>query len=287
MTYGYSKPKDLAEALELAGGGENRFFIAGGTDLMVKIKAGAVKPAHLIDIGRLPDLGGIEEKDGRIRIGAAVSHSQLWMSDVIRDKAYVLAEAAKSVGAVQIRNMGTIGGNVCNASPAGDTIPALQVLDAVVDLCSKAGPESMRLDDFLHLPAKTKIKPGQMVVAFSFKPMAPGEGAAFVKMGARRAMAISVVNGAAWLKIEGGKIAAARVAIGSVAVKTLRLPDVEKLLIGKAPSRELFAEAGAAGADAIKPIDDIRGTAGYRKTVAATVIERSLAGAAKRAGKGA
>ncbi len=287
MNYDYSRPKDLAEALALAEGGGNRFFLAGGTDLMVKIKAGAVKPALLIDIGRLPELAGIAERDGRIRVGATVSHSQLWASQLIRSKAYVLAEAAKSVGAVQIRNMGTIGGNVSNASPAGDTIPALQVLDAEVELRSRAGAETVRLDDFLHLPAKTKIKPGQIVAAFAFKPMTAGEGAAFVKLGARRAMAISVVNGAAWLKISDGKIAGARVAIGSVAVKTLRLGEVEKMLAGQAASAELFARAGEAGAELVKPIDDIRGTAGYRKSVAATVIARSLAGAFDRAGKGA
>ena len=286
MNFAYIKPKTLAEAVSSLGDTKKDFFLAGGTDLVVKIKAGLVQPQTVVAIGHLTELRGIQEQGAAIRIGALCTHTELWNSTLLRQKAFVLAESAHSVGAPQIRNAGTIGGNICNASPAGDTIPALLVLNAMVSLYGKHGTQDMKLEDFLHLPALTKIQPGQILSEFRIQPLKANEGAAFVKVGKRKALAISVVNGAALLRVNG-IIEEARIAIGSVAVKTIRLPQVEQFLVGKEPSEALFAQAGAMASKQIKPIDDIRGTAAYRKDVAATVVHRALQSACARAGKGA
>lgn len=287
MKFAYAKPKTLAEAMGLVTDTGKIFYMAGGTDLMVKIKSNLLKPELLVEISHFDELKGIEEKDGVIRVGALTTHTEMWKSPLIKQKAYVLAEAAHNMAAPQIRNVGTVGGNVCNASPAGDTIPALLVLDADVSLYSQDGTSTMKLNDFLFMPAKTKIQPRQIVHDFTFKPLKAGEGAAFIKVGVRKALAISVANGAAMLRLKGKTIEEARVAVGSVAVKTIRLPEVEKLLVGKEVFETLFAEAGQLASDLVKPIGDIRGSAEYRKDMVNTIVKRALTGAAERAAKGA
>ncbi len=274
----YLSVVSLDEAVDLLAQyqGEAR-IIAGGTDLLIEIERGQRSGIRvLIDISRLPDLDRIELRDGVIRLGALVTHNDAIVSDLIVQRALPLAQACWQVGAPQIRNRATIVGNVITASPANDTITPLRALGAVVILASTSGERRVPLAEFHTGLRKSVMRPDELMTAIEVPPLAEHERGIFLKLGLRRAQAISVVNCAAVLGFDGERVTHASIALGSVAPTIIRIEPVETYLIGSVLTREVIAEAGRMAAALVKPIDDVRGTAAYRVEMVRVLVVRAL-----------
>lgn len=272
-----ASPRTLGDALDLLaqGGGAWR-PLAGGTDLMVQI-AGEIgdPPEKVLDIWALDELRGISVEEGALVIGALTTYAEIRQSAVVAEVLPALAGAAATIGAAQIQNRGTIGGNVVNASPAGDTLPLLLATDAVMVLGSTRGERNVAAGEFWPSYRTTARADDELLLRLRI-PLIAGREVRFRKVGTRRAQAISkVVMALAW-RIETGSAAwrDVRLAVGSVAATTIRVPAAEAALEGAAPTRETAAAAADALAGAITPIDDVRSTADYRRAVAARVLHR-------------
>ena len=250
---------------------------------MVKMKEKLISPRNLVDVSGIESLKGIRETADSLWIGPLVTHRELMDSPVMNKKTAALCLAASEVGSPQIRNAGTVGGNIGNASPAADTVPALLALDAKVQLNSANGAENLPLDKVFVGPGRTCLKPGQYIAGIHVSPVTAGEGAAFAKFGKRKALACSIVNGAAWVRVQGGVITAARIALGSVGPTPVRLYDTEKWLVGRKPEPAVFAEAGLQAEQSVRPIDDVRCTATHRGKLARVTVQRCLEAATKQA----
>lgn len=281
MWKAYYLPTTLDEALDLlATHGSNARVVAGGTDLLLEIDRGLRRPQALIDITRLPGLDQIAlDADGRIQIGALVTHNQIVASELCVARALPLAQACVEVGAPQIRNSGTLAGNLITASPANDTITPLIALDAQVTLRSARGERVVALRDFYTGVRRTVIAADELLTAISFAPLAGDERGMFLKLGLRRAQAIAVVNAAVTLRGLAGDpptAASARIALGSVAPTIIRADDAEAFLAGRALDEAQIARAAALAEQAARPIDDIRGPASYRRGMVASLVARAL-----------
>ncbi|HWR06073.1 xanthine dehydrogenase family protein subunit M [Sporomusa sp.] len=284
MEFAYYNPKSIQALVDTLSGLNNYALLAGGTDLLVKMKEKLLRPMPeaVVDINGIDSLQQITDEDGYLWIGPLVSHTDLTKSDLVNQKAVILAEAAGQVGSPQIRNKGTIGGNICNASPAADTVPALLALDAQVKLRSQGGFLELPLADVFKGPGRTCLVPGQFIAQIKVRQIQPDEGAAFLKFGKRKALAIAIINCAAWLKVSDGIISDTRIAFGSVAPTPIRLYELEKWLIGKQANAEVFTQAGEIAAQLLKPIDDVRSKASYRTRLARVIVFRALVTALER-----
>ena len=262
-------------------------IVAGATDFIPFVRAGRWRPRLVVDITRLEELRVIRHAEGGLEIGALVSHAQLMSSPLVQQGGFqVLAEAAGHVAGPQVRTRGTLGGNICTASPAADTVPVLLVFDAQVRLVSAAGERRLPLGQFLVGPGKTALLPGEMLYSVSLPALPEGAGASFGKVGKRQALVISVVNGAALLAPQEGRIQQARVALGAVASTVVRCAAAEACLVGRGQSvaqttqaggmHLLFEQAAVRVLEAILPIDDVRGSAAYRRAAAVGLTRRLL-----------
>jgi CO/xanthine dehydrogenase FAD-binding subunit len=272
-------PATLAEALALLADGDGPPWrpVAGGTDLLVQVTGEIGEPPErVLDLWSLDELRGIEVEDGALRMGALTTYSQLRRSPTVAQLAPALAAAAATIGAAQIQNRGTIGGNVINASPAGDTLPVLLALNATMVLASATGERRVGVDDFWPSYRVTACRRDELLVAVEL-PVMPGRSARFRKVGTRRAQAISkVVMALAWTDGDRGAWTDVRVALGSMAATTVRAPATEAVLEGARPTRETADAAAAALVGEVQPIDDVRSTAAYRKLVAGRVLHRLI-----------
>jgi CO/xanthine dehydrogenase FAD-binding subunit len=266
----YCAPTTLEEAIRCVAGGA--VPLAGGTDLCVDWERKAHPPA-VCDLGRLPGLRGIEERGDRIWVGALTTHGDLIRSAVLRAVAPVLVLAGRSIGAVQVRARGTVGGNLANASPAADVTTALYALDATVEVAGPAGRRTLPVTSFILGVRRTALWAGEIVTAVSF-PRPQGEIQGYEKLGLRAAQAIAVVALAVRLRIEGGVVERAAFALGSVAPTPLRAPAAEAALVGRPLDAAAVAAAAAALAAACRPIDDVRASAEYRRAMAGALLER-------------
>ena len=271
----YLQPSTLDEALTLLHDhGAGARIVAGGTDVVVELQRGVRPATTLIDVSALYELKYVQARDGRIYLGALATHNDVIASAACAAGAAPLVEACWEVGAPQIRTRGTVAGNLVTASPANDTIPALLALDAELVLCGTDGERVVPLRDFYLGVRRTALRPGEIVREIRFAALRPDERGMFVKLGLRRAQAISVINAALVLRFQGSHVSSARVALGCVAPTVVRVPAVETFLEGKELTPEVCEEAGRLAAREIRPIDDLRGTAGYRlHTVAALVAD--------------
>ncbi|MFZ7102784.1 MAG: FAD binding domain-containing protein [Peptococcaceae bacterium] len=277
MNFNYFNPSNLSVFKDTVQKLAGYALVAGGTDLLVKMKEKIISPPNLIDLSNLVELKGIRLSDGGyLDIGAMTTHVELVNSALVKKHARILAQAASQIGSPQIRNMGTVGGNIGNASPAADTAPALLVLDAKVNVDGITGCEEKDLYQIFKSPGSLKLRHGQVITKFKICTIKENEGAAFIKLGKRKALAISVLNCAVWLKVSQGHIANVRIALGSVAPTPLRLFEVEDWLLGKKIQTEVLETAARMAKDIIKPIDDIRSTAEYRKSIAEVTVLRGL-----------
>lgn len=270
-------PTDLAAAYALLAdpAGAPWRPLAGGTDLMVQMTGEIGEPPQrILDIWRIDELRGIGVESGALVIGALTTYTDLRRSREIAAHAPVLAEAAATIGAAQIQNRATIGGNAVNASPAGDTLPLLLVLGAEMVLGSTAGERIVGADDFWTGYRSTARRDDELLLRVRI-PILPDRHVRFRKIGTRRAQAISkVVMALAWHGDERGAWTDVRLALGSVAATTVRAPATEAVLEGARPTRETADAAAAALTTEIAPIDDVRSTADYRRAVAGRVLHR-------------
>jgi carbon-monoxide dehydrogenase medium subunit len=274
----FLRPANLAEALDaLAGAGPETRLVAGGTDLMVELGRG-VKPAgRLIDLTALEDeLRFVTTRPGALTFGALTTHNDVLEGEAFRQAALPLVQACAEVGAPQIRARGTIAGNLVTASPANDTITALVALEAEVELAGRDGRRRLAVEHFCTGFRATALRPGELVRAITVRSLGPARRGIFLKLGLRRAQAIAVVNVAIVLEFEGATVTAARIALGCVGPTILRAKTAEALLIGRPLDRAIGTAAAAAAATDAVPIDDIRGSAGYRRTTIAALVERAL-----------
>lgn len=276
----YIVPNSVEEAVEALAGGAAT-ILAGGTDLMLRGEAGKSEtPPTLMNIRRIAEIRGITEAGDIIRIGALTTITDLLADDIIAARLPSLGDMADQFGSNQIRNMATLGGNVCNASPAGDALVPLIVLDARVELASKSAAgmqtRTLALADFITAPGKTEIRPDEILVSVNIPVPAPGFVAGFRKVGPRPALEIAVVSVAIGGVLENRILKNVRVAFGAVAPTPIRGAKTEAVLGGRALDAETMAAAGAAAEEDISPISDIRATDWYRKHLIRVMTEDIL-----------
>ena len=277
MAFVYHKPKSVAEALAFMALKPGRLpLLAGGTDLVVKLRSGAISPEGLIDISGLAELSEIRMTPHHIEIGALATHASIASHEIVRERLPALARACETVGGAQIQNMGTIGGNVMNASPAGDTPPVLLAHDAEFIAKSLTGDRSIGADEFFVDYQKTVLKPDELLASVRIAIPDESEFTRFYKIGTRRAQAISKVSMCLRGKVAHGGIEWIRIALGSVAPTVIRAQGTETLLAGKVINAGLIDKARCSLADEIAPIDDVRSTADYRKYAAVGLLMRYL-----------
>lgn len=270
----YYKPRSLSEAWELKEKVRDARFIAGGTDVMVGIKNGELSPSALISLRSIPALDSIEINGG-IRIGALTTISDLIRHSALRDNYPVVVEAAKRLGSVQIRNVATIGGNLCNSSPCADMALPLLVLEAKVRLQTAKESREMPLNEFFKGPGKTCLTSDEILTDILLGPSRQNSKATFLKKG-RVKMDLAIASVALLLEMEGKRCSKARLAAGSVAPVPLRLLKVEALLEGTTISKELLAKAQQLAAENVAPITDIRATKEYRQEIVGIYVKRAL-----------
>jgi xanthine dehydrogenase small subunit len=252
--------------------------VAGCTDLMVRGIEALHEIDRVLDLLGVDELKGIREIDGGVEIGATTTFSEIRRSSVIRAAFPALAEAAGQIGGWQIQNRATLGGNLANASPAGDSLPVLLVLGATVELASTAGLRQVPYDDFHTGYRKTALQPGEILTQVRIPLPAAGSVQAFRKVGTREAQAISKVVVAMLGRVEAGRITELRLAAGSVAPMPVRLRAAEDAVRGQAPGPEAAALAGSEAARGVEPIDDVRSTAEYRRFALERVVRRMVLG---------
>ena len=269
----------------LAEHGPSSTILAGGTDLLVDLKFATQVPRVLIDISRAQDLKQIAIADQGLSIGALVTHAEIMRSPLIRDLLPVLADAAHTIGAVQTRNLGTLGGNLVTGVPSMDSGPALYALEALVTVAGAAGHRQLPLAEFFSGPRKTVLKPGELLAEIVIPKRNLGKPADFQKFGLRKGQALALVNVAASLWVDWGKHAfiAPRIALGAVAPTVMRAPEAEAFLEACAITPEAMAEAGRIAAAEAKPIGDFRAAAQYRRDLVAILTRRALVNAYARA----
>ncbi len=274
------KPRTLEEALEILGDHPDTLPLAGGTDLLVKVKDGLVSSERVLDLSSVAILKGIRSEDNTVGIGALTTLGELEESPLVRRLFPCLVRAAAQVGSVQIRNRATLGGNLVNASPAADTVPALLVLGARLVLWGPDGKREVPVEEFFLGPGKTVLETGELLSEILLPVTGNNTTSGFEKVGKRNAQAISVANGAFLLEYrqtDGGvQVIRCRLAAGSVAPTAVRLANAESVLEGKALTEGRIAEALSAVRKDIRPITDLRASARYRTLVTENIFRRML-----------
>ncbi len=282
----YHRPTNLREALELSAGEESVRFIAGGTELMLQLRPGAEPPPmHLISLRGVEELTGIET-EGRLRIGASVPLTEVAAHPAVADGFPALASAILVLGSRQIRNVATMGGNLCHASPCADTAPPLLVHRASVELHGADGIRELPLEEFFQGAGVTALRSGELLVAVLLDPPPPGTRARYLRKG-RVAMDLAMASVAALVHLDrGGNCVEARLAAGAVAPVPMRLRETERVLAdgGFDPAR--LTEARAAAEAEIRPITDVRASAEYRRQLVGVFVERALGELFETGGRG-
>jgi CO/xanthine dehydrogenase FAD-binding subunit len=280
----YERPSQLADAIELMERREAR-ALAGGTDLAVAMRHGKVDPGLIVDLKGIAEMAPrIERSDGFVEISANTVMTDIEGHPHVQTLFPALVEAAQVVGSVQIRNRATLAGNLANASPAADTPPALLALDAEVSVAGREGSRVIPVDDFLVGYRATDLGSSELITAVRLPEPRRPSGSAFLKLGVRKAMEISIVCVAASLTLGAdGAITSAGVGLGSVAPRAIRPRSAETILLGNLPSPELFARAGVAAGNESSPIDDLRAGAEYRRAMVPVLVRRALGKALERA----
>lgn len=275
--FDYYSPDSLAETCEaLDRFGSKAKILSGGTDVISRIKNGLMVPEILISLKNLEDLKKIDYVAGKgVVIGARATHNDLVNSTILNDKYLSVSEAAHHMASNQIRNIGTVGGNLCNAVPSADLPPILIALGATIKLVSSNGERIMLLEDFFTGPMKSVIAENEILTEIVI-PDQPITGSNYIKFGLRQSGALAVVGVAVAVTVHGETITEARIAIGAAAPTPIRARAAEDFLRGKTISDELLAEAGVIASTESKPISDIRGSAEYRRDLVRVFTKRAL-----------
>jgi len=287
MRFELLQPGSLAEALEMKKDHRERAkILAGGTDLLVLLKDGKLKAQAVMSLGRLSELNFIRSEGERgVAIGALVSHSDVAASRIIQQRCPDLAEACAQVGAAQIQNLGTLGGNLCNASPAADAAPPLLLMDALLTLASARGERRVAIHDFFLGPRRTVLEPDEILQEI-FVPQPVGRrGATYLKLGRRKAMEIAIVGVGVAIHLNGSDriVSECRIAMSSVAPTPLRARRGEAIFANQEIRDELIEEAAEVAAEEASPISDVRATRGYRLDMIRVLCRRAAREALARA----
>ncbi|WP_316398068.1 xanthine dehydrogenase family protein subunit M [Bradyrhizobium sp. 33ap4] len=282
----YVAPRTLDEAIgAFAAAGSAARIMAGGTDLLVQMRSGLVRPGLIVDIKKIGEMTEISETaDGGFRVGAAVSGMELAEHARFGKVWPGVLEAVNLIGSKQVQGRASAGGNLCNGSPAGDSVPAMIAAGAVVTVQGPNGRRDMMVEDVPAGPGRTNLKPGEILVSFTLPPRPKGSGDAYLRMIPRTEMDIAVVGIGVSLTLKDRVCTAARVGLGAVAPTALLVEPAAQALIGSKLDDAALEAAAAACRAACRPIDDKRGTIAYRTKTAGVLLKRTAAIAAQRAG---
>ena len=278
MTYDYHEPREVAEALDLlVKHGEDAHLIAGGTATVLLLRQGLIRPGHVISLRAIGALSGIgRAHDGGLRIGATATHRQAERSADVRALSPALTNAFASVATVRIRNQATVGGSLAHADPAQDPPPMLAALGAAVTAVSPRGARSVPVEDLAVDHFTTTLAGDEIITEVIVPPLAPGTRATYVKFLPRTADDYATVSVAAAMRLADGAVADTRIVLGAVGPTPIRARAAEAALAGAKPSRERLAQAAALVRDEVDPLDDLRGSAEYKREMARVWTERAL-----------
>jgi CO/xanthine dehydrogenase FAD-binding subunit len=276
----YYAPHSLEEALSLLDNRKEKAkVLAGGTDLIVQMKNGNARPAVIVDAKKIPELNRLEwSEDGTLHIGAAVPLSKIVAFPPVMESFGILYQACSIIGSMQLRNRGTVGGNICNAAPSADSAPPLLCLGAKAIVARLGGNRIVPLDNFFHGPGQTALAPNELLVGLEIVAPPPRSSGCYLRHTPRQDMDIAVVGVASFLVIskQNDRCQEARIALGAVAPTPLRIPQAESILAGRVLTEEAIEEAAEKAAEAARPISDMRGSAGYRKEIVKVLTRRTL-----------
>jgi CO/xanthine dehydrogenase FAD-binding subunit len=283
----YQAPASIAEAVDLLADRDRKAIpLAGGTDLLVQLRRGLSEPDLLVDIKRIPELNCVTfDPDAGLTVGAAVTCARLCEHPDARRLYPGLIDAASIIGGAAIQGRATLGGNLCNAAPSADTIPAMIVLNATCAIVGPAGSRTVPVSAFCTAPGKTVLGKAELLVSIRFPAPTPNSGACYRRFTPRREMDIAVAGVGVWvaLRDDHASITDARIALSAVAPTPLLVEPASTALVGQAPTEAIFAEAAKLAQQAADPIDDVRGTRAQRHHLVGVLVKQALRGAVGRA----
>jgi CO/xanthine dehydrogenase FAD-binding subunit len=282
MRYEAPDSLDSAVALLAAAPGDAR-VLAGGTDLLVQMRADVLEPELIVDIKKIPETRAVTEEKGGWRIGAAVTGAELRENTRLKQAWPGVVEAANLIGSTQVQGRATLGGNLCNGSPAADSVPALIAAGATASLVGPTGRRDLPVEDVMLGPRKLALTKGELVASFLLPPRPKGSSDAYLRFIPRTEMDIAVVGAGVSLTAEGGRVTAARVSLGAVAARVLLVPAAAQAIIGSTLDDAAQDRLEAAARAACQPIDDKRGTVEFRTQVAGVLARRAALIALERA----
>jgi aerobic carbon-monoxide dehydrogenase medium subunit len=283
----YLRPTSLGEAVGLLAEHRGKTkILAGGTDLMLQLQDGLFAPDFVVDVRHVPELNGLDFNPATgLTIGAATPLRQVETSALVREKYPHVASAAGEIGSVQIRNLGSFGGNICTATPSGDGLPALVSLDATARIASVRGERTVSLATFFTGVRRTVLEPDELLVDVKVPAPQQYSSGAYVKLDTRPQMDLAIVGVAVTLTLAADRetIKKAAICLGAVAVTPIRVPEAEEILLGRTATDDVLAQAGAAAARAARPISDVRASAEYRREQCDLMTRRAIRQALERA----
>ena len=284
--FSYAAPATLAEATRLLADSPRARILAGGTDILVQLREGLRDADLVVDVKKIPELAelGYSASQG-LKLGACVPCFQIYDHREL-PKAYpALVDAARIIGGWQIQSRASVGGNLCNSSPAADTIPALIAHGVTCVIAGPKGKREVKVEEFCTAPGRNVLQPGELLVTLVFPPPQKGAGSAYERFIPRNEMDIAVVGAGTWLKLsaDGKTVEQARIGIGAVAPTPRMATEAANWLAGKPATDDSFAQAGELAKKVASPITDMRGTAEYRVHLVGVLVKRTLAKAAERA----
>jgi CO/xanthine dehydrogenase FAD-binding subunit len=281
----YAKVGSVEDAIAaLQAGGASARVLAGGTDVIVQARARMRDIDLLVDIKGIPEVLRLDyDADTGLTVGAATPCYAIYGDERVREQYPALIDCSTLIGGTAIQGRASLGGNLANSSPSGDSIPAMIVLEGRAEIAGPAGRRTVPVEDFCTGPGQNVLGPGELLVSISFPPPAPKSGAQFLRFIPRNEMDIAVVNAATQLRFDGETVSWARVSIGATAPIPLLVAEAADALMGGPLNEETIAAAAAASKAAARPIDDMRGSIKQRKHLAAVFTERTIRGAAERA----
>ncbi|HKD65311.1 MAG TPA: xanthine dehydrogenase family protein subunit M [Candidatus Binataceae bacterium] len=285
--FSYEAPTTVDQAVKLlSSDGDTARVICGGTDLLIQMRNAVRKPRLLVDVKNIREMRDISyDAKAGLRLGAAVPCIEIYESEVMHRHYPGLTEAAHLIGSLQIQSRASIGGNLCNASPAADTSPALLAVGAIAKIVGPKGTREVAVDKFFTGPGQSVLQPGEMVTQILIPPPAPHTSDRYIRMIPRNEMDIAIVGAGASVTLDGDKVSAVRIGLGAVAPTPVLAPKAAEYVIGKKLDEKTAERAGELARESAVPIDDMRGTAEYRVHVIGVLTRRALLGAAERASK--
>ena len=274
----YESPETIDDAVAAMAAGDAR-ALAGGTDLIPQLREGRRRAGRVVDLKRIPELTAIAAlQNGSISIGAAATATAVARHAGLSAAYPAVAQSAQLIGGVQIQNRASLGGNICNAAPSADAVPALICHEARAVVAGRGDRREVAVEAMFRGPGRMALEPGEILVSILLPPPHPRSAARYLRFTPRREMDIAIAGAGTWLRLDAdGAIAAARVVLASVAPTPIRAPSAEQKLIGERPTRALLEEAGRLAAGDARPISDTRGSADYRRSLIAVLTARALA----------